>query len=55
MAKVAIFQGGIGTYEVHIKEYWLTPWKPVYDGMFPWRGSKSEAIRLKEKLERKYR
>lgn len=54
--KARIVKGrNIGTYEVEVKEYWLTPWKPLYvnNGLpFPWRGSYADAVKLKEKAER---
>lgn len=51
--KARIVQGGIGTYEVEVKTSWISPWKTVYNGILPWRGSKSQAFKLKEKLERR--
>lgn len=53
--KARIVRGrNIGTFEVEVKEYWLSPWKPLYvnGGMFPWRGSYSDAVRIKSKAER---
>jgi hypothetical protein len=52
--KVRIVQGGIGTYEVQIKKAWYLPWATIYDGFLPWRGSLSEAQKIKEKLILKY-
>lgn len=49
--KARIVQGGIGTYEVQVKTSWLSPWKTVYDGPLPWRGSASQAKKLKRKIE----
>ena len=51
--KARVVQGGIGTYEVEVKTSWLSPWKTVYDGFLPWRGSKGDAFKLKSKLENK--
>lgn len=51
--KARVVQGGIGTYEVQVKTSWLSPWKTIYDGMFPWRGSKSDAFKIKQKMESK--
>lgn len=52
--KVRIVQGGIGTYEVETKSSWLSPWKTVYDGFLPWRGSFAKAQKLKVKILTKY-
>lgn len=52
--KARIVQGGIGTYEVQVKSGWLSAWKTVYDGSFPWRGTLSEATKLKRKILSKY-
>jgi len=51
--KARVVQGGIGTYEVQAKSCWLFPWQTVYDGMFPWRGSKSEAFRIAQRINSK--
>ena len=55
--KVRIVRGrNFGTYEVEYKEYWLTPWQPVYvnNGLpFPWRGSYDQALKIKNKLEKR--
>lgn len=52
--KARIVQGGIGTYEVEVKTSWLSGWKPLYvnGGMFPWRGSYNDAVKIKSKVER---
>lgn len=52
--KARIVQGGIGTYEVEVKPFWLSPWRPLYvnGSMFPWRGSYADALKIKAKAER---
>lgn len=51
--KAKIVQGGIGTYEVQYKSCWLCPWQTVYDGMFPWRGSLSDAKKIANEIRYK--
>ena len=48
--KARVVQGGIGTYEVQVKQAWYLPWQTVYDGMFPYRGSLKKAQELATKL-----
>ncbi|WP_163629212.1 hypothetical protein [Paludibacter sp. 221] len=50
--KARVVQGGIGTYEVEVKAAWYMPWQPVYDGMFPFRGSYSEAKKIADKFNK---
>lgn len=47
----------IGTYEVEVKRFWLSSWEPLYvnGGMFPWIGSKSDAVKIKDAFLRKNR
>lgn len=50
MRKAKVVQGGIGTYEVWVKISWIMPYRPLYDGMFPFRGSLKEANKLADKI-----
>lgn len=51
--KAKIVQGGIGTYEVWVKRSLILPYQPIYDGMFPFRGSLKEAKELANKINNK--
>ncbi|GEM_PF-1202039 len=48
--KVRIVQGGIGTYEVQVKQAWYLPWATAYDGPLPFRGTYRQAKELANKL-----
>lgn len=52
--KVRIIQVENNLCEIEVKKAWYSPWKTVYDGCLPWRGSYAQAVELKFKILKKY-